>query len=89
MPYRDYKNKMREYMHNYYHNRRRWLCEVLPHGCSHEKDEFHIDHIDPSKKKYKINKVLKGLSKEKLAEEMPNLQILCPECHKEKTDNER
>jgi 5-methylcytosine-specific restriction endonuclease McrA len=88
MPYKDYKNKMRGYMNSRYHNRRAWLKKILGPGCARcgeDVEEFHIDHINPSNKRHKINRVLDGLAKEKLAKEMINLQILCPPCHLEKS----
>lgn len=78
-------------MRDYYHNRRQWLRNTLGPNCAYcdnSDEEFHLDHIDPTRKKYKINKVLKGLAKSKLASEMPNLQILCLNCHKNKTKKE-
>lgn len=78
---------MRDYMKNRYHSKRKEIIDRLGGKCTRcgtTKGNFHLDHIDKSKKTMRAAD-LHSVSEKKLEEELKNLQILCDKCHKEKT----
>lgn len=84
------KKKYNEYMNAYMkrkYSRRRAKAIVLLGGkcvkCG-TQDKLHFDHIDP---KTKINSIaqLSSCSEEKFKTELAKCQLLCDNCHKQKT----
>lgn len=87
MPYADYNVKMREYMARRYEERRAWIIEHLGGECiaCGSKDKLEIDHKDPFAKTMNLNRRLAGLKWEKLVKEVELCQLLCEDCHREKS----
>lgn len=85
-----YNEYMRESILARYHERRISalnLLGALCHSCyTEEKLEF--DHIDRDTKNFAISK-LWSISWDKFIEELEKCQILCHDCHKEKTKQYR
>ena len=50
-----------------------------------KKDNLELDHIDPSIKSFNISKALSSWSIKKIEAEFVKLQLLCKECHIQKT----
>lgn len=66
---------------------REWAVEELGGccvGCG-TTENLEFDHIDPTKKTSTINALIRQDSKRKIAEELDNCQLLCVECHKDKS----
>src|SRR6266699_1400197 len=83
----DYNGYMRVFMLRRYHKRRAAIIADLGGRCIEcgATEHLEIDHIEPSKKRVRLNQRLSGLSAEKLKEEVAKCQLLCTACHKEKT----
>mgnify|MGYP003404014380 CR=1 FL=1 len=81
-----YNEYMNDYMKRRYHARREEAFEILGGSCVKcgREDMFEIDHIDPAQKELDIAK-LWSVSKERFLNELKKCQLLCPDCHKEKT----
>ena len=80
-------NYMREYMKNRYHNTRRDIADRLGGKCARcgsAKGPWHFDHIDKKKKSMRAAD-LHSVNDKKFESEIKNLQLLCADCHKEKT----
>jgi len=78
---------MREYMKNRYHSKRKEIVDRLGGKCSRcgtLDGPFHLDHIDKRKKKMRASD-LHSVNDQKFEEEVKNLQLLCQNCHREKT----
>jgi 5-methylcytosine-specific restriction endonuclease McrA len=78
---------MREYMKNRYHNTRDKITDALGGQCARcgsVEGPFHFDHKNKKKKTMRASD-LHSVNDEKFNSEINNLQLLCPECHKEKT----
>ncbi len=86
MPYKD-KQKQNKYLLDRLNRiRNSWLQENGPCGkCGSWKD-LEVDHINPDKKE--CHKVW-SWSNERRERELKKCQVLCYECHKIKTANER
>lgn len=91
MAYKDYNNKMREYMARRYASRRAHWIEVMGGVCVScgVDEELEFDHVDPKTKTYQIAKILNTGSEKKVAAEMAKCQLLCNPCHKDKTRADR
>lgn len=85
-----YNEYMREYVAKRYKRLRSEWIERLGGSCAAcgSRDNLEFDHIDASQKKYNIGKILSTHSKQKVEEEMARCQLLCKECHLEKTIRE-
>jgi len=83
---KDYNEYMRKYMLKRYHARRKEAIETLGGKCSAcgSRDSLHIDHIDPQTKSFGISK-LWSVSYKKYQAELSKCQLLCEDCHKEKS----
>ena len=83
-----------EYMKNYIASRYKRLraewIDKLGGECVVCKttSNLEFDHIDASQKEYNIAKILSTHSKLKVESEMKKCQLLCKECHLEKTYRE-
>ena len=78
---------MKEYMAKRYHNTREKLYKRLGNKCKmcgNKEGPFHLDHIDSSKKTMRAAD-LHSVNDKKFEEEIGNLQLLCPKCHRTKT----
>ena len=78
---------MREYMANRYHQKRQEVIDRLGGRCTRcgSKDgNFHLDHKDKSKKTMRASD-LHSVNDKRFKSEIKNLQILCEDCHREKT----
>jgi hypothetical protein len=81
------KEYMREYMKKRYREKRDSIIRELGSQCAScgTKDgPWHIDHIDAKKKTFRAADV-HSVSEEKLKEEKKNFQLLCKDCHQDKT----
>lgn len=80
---RDYH---RNYIKKYYKRKRSEYIKLLGGSCSKcgSEIELQFDHIDPSIKTFNIGKLL-NYSKAKVLEELKKCQLLCIECHDNKT----
>lgn len=81
------KDYMRDYMRNRYRETRKNIIDRLGGKCSNcgnQDGPFHLDHIDASKKTHRAAD-LHSVNDEDFDAEVSNLQLLCPECHVEKT----
>jgi 5-methylcytosine-specific restriction endonuclease McrA len=85
MPYKD-PEKQKKYQRDWIARRKlAWLEENGPCAkCGSEKD-LQVDHIDPSTK---TTHRIWSFSKEKRETELAKCQVLCFECHKNKTCND-
>lgn len=74
-----------EWKRNRYKSRRQLMIEKLGGKCKKcgSVDNLEFDHIDPEKKEYGIEELLRGNIK-KLLKEIKKCQLLCNECHKDK-----
>ncbi len=90
MPYKDYNQKMSEYMLRRYHQRRAEALEKLGNQCSvcGTQDNLEIDHIDAKNKKIALNKMW-AISKERFLKELAKCQLLCKAHHEEKSIEDR
>ena len=81
---------MRVYMLNRYHTRRTEAIEHLGGQCVRcgTTEQLEVDHITPADKTYDIGKVW-SYSAEKFWTEIAKCQVLCVECHKTKTREDR
>lgn len=82
-----YNEYMREYIAKRYKRLRSEWIERLGGKCvmCGSEDNLEFDHIDASQKKYNVSKILSTHSKQKVEEEMAKCQLLCSECHLEKS----
>lgn len=78
---------MREYMANRYHQKRQEVIDRLGGRCARcgsTEGKFHLDHKDKSKKTMRASD-LHSVNDQRFESEIKNLQILCEDCHREKT----
>ena len=78
---------MREYMAKRYHDTRQKVVDRLGGKCSRcstTKGPWHFDHKDKSKKTMRAAD-LHSVNDAKFEEEVKGLQLLCADCHKQKT----
>jgi 5-methylcytosine-specific restriction endonuclease McrA len=79
---------MREYMANRYHQKRQEVIDRLGGRCARcgtRTGKFHLDHKDRTKKTMRASD-LHSVNDKKFENEIKNLQILCEDCHKDKTN---
>lgn len=81
MPYKD-KEKQREYQKQWMASRRADFFKDKSCVECKSVENLELDHIDPSKK---ITHNIWSWSKSRREEELAKCQVLCKECHKEKT----
>ena len=81
---------MAEYMVERYHRRRAMIIENLGGECAHcsSTEQLEIDHIDRSTKSFDIGKAISGWAEERIQRELDKCQLLCKDCHLEKTEAE-
>lgn len=86
MPYKDYNNKMAEYMLRRYHQRRAEAIELLGGSCviCGSQDNLEIDHTNAYDKKIALNRMW-AIAKERFLKELGKCQLLCKEHHAEKS----
>jgi 5-methylcytosine-specific restriction endonuclease McrA len=78
---------MRQYMANRYHQVRQKIIDRLGGRCMRcgsSDGNLHLDHKDASKKTMRASD-LHSVNDKKFEKEVKNLQILCADCHKNKT----
>lgn len=81
MSYKD-PDRQRQYQREYCSKRRlKWIEENGPCKCG-SKERLEVDHIDP---KTKVTHNVWSWTKSKRDEELAKCQVLCYDCHKEKT----
>lgn len=84
MPYKD-KEKQREYQRKWKRERReRYFSDKECAECG-STENLELDHIDPDDKG--THKIW-SFSKKKREKELEKCQVLCSDCHKEKTVKE-
>jgi 5-methylcytosine-specific restriction endonuclease McrA len=88
MPHKDpekYKQYMKDYMLKRYHERRDKAIERLGGKCKCGSiSDLQFDHINPTTKKFTIAK-LSSINEEDFWKEIDKCQLLCNNCHQEKT----
>ena len=79
----------REWYRNYYAKRRQEYILLLGGKCSKcsSTENLEFDHKDRSSKTFAISKLL-TYSKKRVSEELAYCQLLCEECHREKSRSE-
>ena len=77
----DRKEYIRDYQRKWIANRRAKFFKDKVCKCG-STESLQIDHVDP---KTKVSHRVWSWSKERFDEEIKKCQILCHECHKEKT----
>ena len=85
--YQEYQKKYRE---NLYKERKKLIFDLLGNKCVKcgSIDNLEIDHIDPHLKLFDVlNYILANI--DKLTNEIKKCQLLCYDCHKEKTKIEK
>jgi 5-methylcytosine-specific restriction endonuclease McrA len=89
MPYKDYNNKMNEYMKRRWETRRKVAIGYLGGQCVScgETEDLEFDHIDPSTKLMAIARA-SSRSEDFFWAEVDKCQLLCNPCHLEKTAND-
>jgi hypothetical protein len=81
---------MREYMANRYHNTRQRVIDRLGGKCVRcgtNEGPLHLDHKDKSKKTMRASD-LHSVNDKRFEDEIKNLQVLCADCHKRKTNEQ-
>jgi hypothetical protein len=73
-------------MRDRYHRVRQDIIKQLGGKCVNcgSKKDLHFDHIDKKKKSFRAADI-HSVSDKRLKKEIKNIQLLCPDCHKEKT----
>jgi hypothetical protein len=89
MPYKD-QNQARQYRIDYRERNKQFIREYLSsHPCTCGVSDIRVlefDHIDPKTKKKDITKMVNGTpSLNALKEEIAKCQVLCANCHRIKT----
>jgi 5-methylcytosine-specific restriction endonuclease McrA len=83
---------MRKYMADRYRRRQEIAKAALGGKCSKcgSTEDLEFDHVIPQKKAggFTITKRLAGVAESKLQEEIKKCQLLCWDCHNEKTQEE-
>lgn len=82
--------RRKEYQLERYRERLKAFIEELGGECNHcgFKENLEFDHIDPSTKLFTITQKLVSAPLADLKEELEKCQLLCTDCHKEKTSKE-
>lgn len=83
---KNWKKYMRNYMKNRYHTKREELKKRLGGKCVEcgSVKDLHFDHKDKKKKTINLSDV-HFVKDELIEKELKNIQLLCNNCHKEKT----
>jgi len=83
------KNQTREYHRKYWRIRRQKIFDFLGGECINCKSthNLEVDHIDPLDKSFDIKKNV-SISNPEVLEELKKCQLLCRDCHLEKTSKE-
>lgn len=82
MPYKD-PAQQRAYQRRWVARRKeKWLTKNGPCVKCDSDEELEVDHIDPEKK---VSHRIWSWSKARRDRELKKCQVLCSECHKEKT----
>jgi 5-methylcytosine-specific restriction endonuclease McrA len=78
---------MRQYMKERYYRRRAAAIAQLGGKCVQcgSSEGLEIDHIDPEEKSYDIGRIIATHSEEKVQTELKKCQLLCKDCHLEKS----
>lgn len=82
-----YNAYMAEYQINRYHRRRNQAIENLGGRCVRcgSIENLELDHIVASDKSYEIGKILGGGSEARVQAELTKCQVLCHDCHVQKS----
>ena len=85
-----YNNYMKEYMIKRYHQRRNKAIEFLGGKCvcCETNENLEFDHINRTEKTINIAK-LWGIKEQTFWQEIEKCQLLCTECHRNKSIKER
>ncbi len=85
-----YNSYMNEYMKERWNRRRSKSIALLGGQCVRcgSRDDLEFDHVDPSTKEFTIAKA-SSFSESRFQAEISKCQLLCSDCHKEKTVEDR
>lgn len=85
----EYNEYMRSYMLRRYHQRRGEAIQILGGECSYcgSEEGLELDHVDWRNKGISLNR-LWSISKERFLAELKKCQVLCKDCHLEKTSSD-
>jgi len=82
MPFKN-KEQKRKYQREWYANRRKqWIEANGPCILCGSNENLEVDHIDPNQK---VTHKIWSFTESKRNEELAKCQVLCRECHMEKT----
>lgn len=83
------QEQVREYHRDYWGKRRQRIIDFLGGQCVEcgTTDQLEFDHIDPNEKSFNI-KENATISNPEVYEELKKCQLLCKDCHEEKTAKE-
>jgi hypothetical protein len=84
-----YNSYMKKYMNDLYQRKRIKIIEYLGGKCNEcgSTNDLHVDHKDHTKKSFSLAKCW-SYSWSILIEELKKCQLLCEECHLNKTKSE-
>lgn len=70
-----------------YYRRKQWAIDFLGGLCANcgADEDLEFDHVDPETKDFTITERIHGTPTHRLEVELAKCQLLCSECHKEKT----
>lgn len=82
----EYNKYMRVYMLKRYRKRMDWARKTLGGSCTQcgSIRDLELDHIDPGTKKFTVGRMW-SVSEKAFADEVAKCQLLCRECHQDKT----
>lgn len=86
-----YTEEQKEYHRKYYHQKRRpELLALIGEACNKcgKVDDLEFDHVDPELKSFDISQNMTASNEEVLLE-LKKCQLLCKECHFQKTTAEQ
>lgn len=85
-----YNEYMRVYQAKRYYERRNEAVQLLGSICVRcgSTDDLEIDHVERQEKSFNISKVINGTSRSNYLRELAKCQLLCQQCHLNKTVSE-
>lgn len=85
-----YRNYQKQYQKNYYRRKRDEAISALGGVCSQcgSRENLEFDHIKHTSKEASVSKIIK-CGDERLSAELSKCQVLCKECHLNKSIGER
>lgn len=84
------KEEMNAYLRDRYRAKRKWAMALVGSECVKcgSTRNLQFDHKDPTSKSFNISSFLRSKTEEEIVVELKKCQILCRDCHKEKSKQE-